>query len=246
MSSNLQKLITSVRNQLAKLKPSNGLDAETLEALDDTANQVATLRAKLDYLLEVEAADLERKQAAEAAARLKKRNTVLQSVAKQTEAAVANYQALTDRASSLVGELVVVLAERERVLTRSAVGLEGSEVREVLTGEELGELLKALDFMNFGISPEQFAVTWGKAVSDACGDDNTPPARALHQRLVALTAVAPITPVGMQPRGLSGVDPSLAEVARRLVGTAPTNPPTETPRPAMAPAGQYQAVDLRS
>jgi len=234
MSSNLKKIqqvAASVRNSLASLKPSSGLDD-----LDAIAQERALLREKLDLLADAETAERERLEAEEAAAKAKQRRALLQSVAEKAETAATSYQELTDRAASLVGELVAVLAKREQVFNRKAVGLDSVGI---LNNEEHRELLAKLEGSTVGVYPGDFGNTWREAVAQTCADDTN-----LRRRLYELA----IAPGDYQDKPLSGARPLLAETARSLAASEPaqtTNAPTVAAAPAKASGDRYE-VDLRN
>lgn len=234
MSSNLKKiqqLAASVRDNLASLKPSSGLDD-----LDAIAKERTLLREKLDLLADAETAEREKLEAEEAAAKAKQRRVLLQTVAEKTETAVASYQELTDRAASLVGELVETLAKREQVFNRKAVGLDSIGI---LNNEEHRALLAKLESSAVGVYPGDFGNTWREAVARTCPDN-----QQLRRQLYALA----VTPGNYQDKPLSGARPVLAESARTLAANEPaehTKAPTVAAAPAKASGDRYE-VDLRN
>ncbi|TBW52220.1 hypothetical protein EZI54_16405 [Marinobacter halodurans] len=235
MSSNLktiQNLAASVRDSLASLKPSSGLDD-----LDTIAKERAVLREKLDLLADAESAERDRLEAEEAAAKEKQRRLLLESVAGKAEAAAGNYQQLTDRAASLVSELVTVLAEREQAFSRQAVGLTGPEASDLLTSDEQRELLDKLDRSTVGIYPGDFANTWAEAVAKACASDTR-----LRRKLSDLVKDAG----QYQDKPLSGARPVLIEAARKLAEHPPKIRTASPVRQETKPGGERYEVDLRS
>ena len=230
----IQNLAASVRDSLATLKPSSGLDD-----LDTIAQERALLREKLDLLTDAETTEREHLEAEEAAAKAKQRQALLLDIAKQAEAAAANYQELTDRAASLVSELVAVLAEREQVFSRQAVGLNAPEIRELLSQGEQSELLSKLDSSTVGIYPGNFGNNWREAVALTCAD-NANLRRDLYELVKA--------PAQYQDNPLAGARPLLAETARDLAASEPahhTNTPNVAATPAKPSGDRYQA-DLRA
>lgn len=230
----IQNLAASVRDSLATLKPSSGLDD-----LDAIAKERSLLREKLDLLTDAESTERKKLEAEEAAAKAKQRQTLLLDIAKQTEAAATNYQELTDRATSMVSELVAVLAEREQVFSRQAVGLNAPEIRELLSQEEQSELLSKLDSSTVGVYPGNFGNNWREAVALTCADKAN-----LRRDLYELVK----TPAQYQDSPLAGARPLLAETARSLAASEPaqhTKAATVAATPAQPSGDRYQA-DLRA
>ncbi len=170
------------------------------------------MREKLDLLTDAESTEREKLEAEEAAAKAKQRQALLLDIAKQTEAAAINYQELTDRATSMVRELVAVLAKREQVFSRQSVGLNAPEIRELLSQEEQSELLSKLDSSTVGVYPGNFGNNWREAVALTCADNAN-----LRRDLYELVK----TPAQYQDNPLAGGRPLLADTARSLAASEP-------------------------
>ncbi len=242
MSTKLEKLekqLAEVCDQLAALKAD-----DSLEDLDKAAQQVVTLEAKRGLLETKVAKERACLAAEEAEAKCKTRSRLLESIAKQSDQAATKYRDLSDQARTLVYKLVDVLADRERVFSREAVGLEGPDVSQALTSQEVGELLRKLEFVAVSIRPDAFGTTWRDAVAEVCGNGTSIPERRLRETLHAL-APAPQFVAGVTPPGLTGASSELADTARRLARSAPQPTTAPAARPVDT-VGTHQLVDLRS
>ncbi len=239
MSTKLEKQLAEVCDQLAALKAD-----DSLEDLDKAAQQVVTLEAKRGLLETKVAKERTRLAAEEAEAKSKARRKLLESIAKQSDQAAAKYQELTEQARSLVYKLVDVLADREQVLSREAVGLESAEVGQILTTQEVSELLRKLEFVAVPVRPDAFGATWRDAVAEVCGEGSSIPERRIRETLHAL-APTPKFVAGVSPQGLTGASPELADTARHMAHAVP-EAAAITPRPTEAVDGTHQLVDLRS
>lgn len=207
MSSNLKKiqnLAASVRDSLASLKPSSGLDD-----LDTIARERSVLREKLDLLADAESEERGRLEAEAAAAKAKQRVLLLKNVAAKAETASENYQQLTDQAVSLVGDLVATLAERERAFSRDELGLNESALFDLLSNDERLSLLESLERSVIGVYPGDFGNTWREAVFR----------NSAHKSVTRRTLLQLVTAPGQyQDSSLSGVRPLVAEAVRQMVG----------------------------
>jgi len=227
----IQKLAASVRDSLAALKPSGSLDD-----LDVIAKERAVLREKLDLLADAEASERERLESEDAAAKAKQRRALLLDVAKCAEATGKQYDNLTTNANALVAELVAVLAEREQVFTREAVGI-SHDLYALLTKEEQSEILTKLDRSKSELYPGNFSNTWREAVNVACGSNSN-----LRSRLRDLVN-EPNHPAQNAP--LTGSRPLLVKAARHLAEVQPVTPAPKPVEVAAEPEGERYEVDLR-
>jgi hypothetical protein len=227
----IQKIASSVRDNLANLKPSSALDD-----LDTIARERTLLREKLNLLADAESSERERLEAEDATAKAKLRHTLLLNVAKSAEVTGKQYDNLTTKANTLVAELIAVLAKRENVFTRKAVGI-NHDLYALLTAEEQSEVLTKLDRSKSELYPGNFSNTWREAVNAACGGNNN-----LRIRLRNLVN-EPNHPAQNTP--LAGSRPLLVEAARYLAETQPAVPTTNPVALATEPEGERYAVDIR-
>ena len=227
--SKIQQMAASVRTALANIKPK-----ADLSDIDETAVEAAQMREKLRLLEDAEQSEqarLEQQANHEAA---KARQAALNKVVESASEMTAKHQQLTEQAETMIGQLVGVLAERERVFDEREVGL----YDPAISNEERQVLRDALHGGRFSIGPGQFFNSWCGAVYEAC----TPTEVGLADRLRGLAT----------PRNHPAQDDPLRGASERLVTTAHGMALTDrvTPEPTPEPQPEKlshfkQTVDLR-
>lgn len=216
-----------LRDELASLEQSSVDDTEAV------AVRRGAICEQLALLGDLEAAERARLKIQAAAAREKSRYMLLMNASDKARELALDYDAYTTEVSLKILSLVNLLAERERLITLEAIGLDSTEAQNLITPAERRDLLGALASSFVSVNAHQFSTEWRGAAMDYAGSDS-----ALAQRLIDLLALPPVHP-SFRVKGLSGSKTALADMARRLAATKPRE---EAPSPCR---GSHQVVNLR-
>lgn len=198
----IKEMAASVNQSLADLNN----NPSSLDDVKKISNERRSLQDQLAELELAEAAERDRLLTIESAKKLKRRKELLLGVAEKSQAAMKMHADLTEKATSIINELVSIIIERENVFNKSDCGLNNTDLNELITTHEHSSLIYDMQRSALGIYPGDFSATFEKAVIEKCAGNKN-----LKRALLDL-----VKPSSQHHKPLSGANSILSEAAKSM------------------------------